>query len=217
MLQRITKGELFHAQIALAVAISLQVIVWKMNDELLAGPQYLLLLAEVGLAVLISFTVNMRSVHERGLNHLFAVILLGLISAANVSSLMLVLHALIVSHAAFSGPELLTSAVAILLTNVIVYALWYWEIDSPGLSRKRWSKHDKDFQFTQQDLKNEFSGWRPQFFDYLYLSITNAINFASADARPLTHAAKMLMGSQALISVLTLALVLARSVSILGT
>ena len=217
MLQRITKGELLHAQIALAVAIALQLLVWKMNDDLLAGPQFLLIPTEIGLAVLISFTVNMRTAHERGINHLFAVILLGLISVANVSSLLLVLHSLVITHATFSGPELLTSAIAILLTNVIVYALWYWEIDSPGLSRKRWSKHDKDFQFTQQDLKGEYPGWHPQFLDYLYLSVTNAVNFASADARPLTHAAKLLMGSQALISVLTLALVLARSVSILGT
>jgi uncharacterized membrane protein len=97
-----------------------------------------------------------------------------------------------------------------------VYALWYWEIDSPGLTRTLWSKYDKDFQFTQQDLEQEFPRWHPQFLDYLYLSITNAVNFAPADARPLTRQAKMLMASQSLISVFTLALVIARSVSILG-
>jgi hypothetical protein len=216
MAQRIAKRELFQAQIALFVAILLQIIVWKMNGELLVGPQYLLIATEIIFAVLISFTVNMRTMHERGVNHVFAIGLLGAISVANVSSLILVLHSLIVTHSAISGPELLASALAIFLTNIIVFALWYWEIDSPGLSRKRWSKNDKDFQFTQQDMKEDFPHWHSEFLDYLYLSITNAINFAPADARPLTHGAKLLMGTQALISVLTLALVIARSVSILG-
>jgi uncharacterized membrane protein len=94
--------------------------------------------------------------------------------------------------------------------------LWYWEIDSPGLTRTHWSKHNKDFQFTQQDMQTEFPSWQPQFLDYLFLSVSNAVNFAPADTRPLTHQAKMLMSSQSLISVFTLALVVARSVSILG-
>lgn len=212
---RISKRELIQAQIALFVAFALQLVVWKINDELLVGPQYLLIPTEILLAILIGFTVNMR-VRLRTLNHLLAVILLALISLANVSSLVLVLHSLVIAHVAVTGPELLASAIAIFITNIIVFALWYWEIDSPGLTRKRWSKHDKDFQFTQQDMPKDFPDWRAEFLDYLYLSVTNAINFAAADSRPLTHSAKLLMGSQALISVFTLALVIARSVSILG-
>jgi hypothetical protein len=216
MVRHISKRELFQAQTALFVAIALQVVVWEINDELLAGPQYLLIPGEILLALLISFTVNMHTVRQRAVNHVLVIALLALMSIANVSSLVLVLHQLVVEHAIVSGPELLASAIAIFMTNIIVYALWYWEVDSPGLSRKRWSKHDQDFQFTQQDLKKEFPEWRSEFLDYLYLSITNAINFAPADARPLTHSAKLLMGSQALISVFTLALLVARSVSILG-
>ena len=68
----------------------------------------------------------------------------------------------------------------------------------------------------QQERRSEFIGWTPQYLDYLYLSVTNAINFASADTKPITRNAKFLMGAQALISVFTLALVVARSVSILG-
>ncbi len=139
------------------------------------------------------------------------------ISLANITSLALVLQSLVTGRGEFSGVHLLASAIAIFLTNIIVYALWYWEIDSPGLTSKRWSTSDKDFQFTQQDMVAEFPKWRPEFVDYLYLSVTNAINFAPADARPLTRSAKMLMASQALVSVFTLALVIARSVSILGS
>jgi uncharacterized membrane protein len=199
------------------MAIALQGLVWKINDELLIGPQYLIIPAEIMLVVLIGFTANMQKVRKLGIHHGIAVALLGLLSMANLSSLILVLHSLIISHVAITGTELLTSAIAIFMTNIIVYALWYWEIDSPGLSGRRWSKQDKDIQFTQQDMRKDFPTWQPAFFDYLYVSTTNAINFASADVRPLTHAAKLLMGSQALISIFTLALVIARSVSILGT
>ena len=213
MPQVLTKKELFHAQLALFVVIGLQLVVWRMNGQFLVGPQYILLPIELALALFIGFGSGRRHV----VYHLTALILLGIISVINVTSLILVLHSLIIEHVTVTGPELLSSAIAIFITSIIVYALWYWEIDSPALSNTRWTKNDKDFQFPQQDMKQEFPGWRPQFIDYLYLSVTNAVNFAPADSRPLTHTAKLLMASQALISVFTVALVIARSVSILGT
>jgi uncharacterized membrane protein len=217
MLHPITKRELVHAQLALLAAITLQVWVWHMNSDLSIGPQFLIILTEVLLVAVIGFTANMQHMRRMGLHHALALGLLALISVANITSLALVLQALIVTHATLTGTELLTSAIAIFMTNVIVFALWYWEIDSPGLSRTRWSKNDRDFYFPQQDMKKDYPFWSPEFIDYLYLSLTNAINFASADSRPLTHAAKMLMGIQALVSIFTLALVIARAVSILGT
>lgn len=216
MLRVLAKRELFHAQLALLVAIGLQLAVWRMNGQFLVGPQYVLIPIEIALALFIGFG-SKRTTGKRGISHLASLVLLGIISVINVVSLILVLHALAIQHVAVTGPELLGSAIAIFITNIIVYALWYWEIDSPALSNTRWTKNDKDFQFPQQDMKQEFPGWHAQFFDYLYLSVTNGVNFAAADTKPLTHAAKLLMGSQALISVFTLALVIARSVSILGT
>ena len=215
-MHRIAPKELVQAQAALFVAIALQALVWKINGALLVGPQYLILAAELILAVLISFTVNMQQAHKWGVHHALVIGFLALLSIANITSLVLVLQTLVVGHAEITGSELLGGAIAIFITNIIVFALWYWEIDSPGLTRRRWSKNDKDFHFTQQDLKADFPTWKPIFLDYLYLSVTNAINFAPSDARPLTHAAKVLMGLQALVSVFTLALVIARSVSILG-
>lgn len=213
----ISPRELLQAQLALILAIALQVITNRVGSEILPGAQYVIIAVELGLALLLGLTANTTKVHTRRVHHFFAVILLALISAANVVSLAWVLHALVVDHGVIDGLELLGSALAIFLTNIIVFALWYWEIDSPGLTRTNWSKFDKDFQFTQQDNEKEFPDWKPQFLDYLYLSITNAVNFAPADARPLTHQAKLLMAAQSLISVFTLALVIARSVSILGS
>lgn len=216
MLHRIARRELVQAQIALFVAIALQAAVWKINHEFLLGPQYIIIPAEIFLVVLLSFLANKSAARRMGIHHGLALLFLALLSLANFTSLILVLHSLVISHTEVSGPELLASALAIFLTNIIVFAVWYWEIDSPGLTRKRWSKNDQDFQFTQQDMRERYPKWMPEFLDYLYLSVTNAVNFAPADARPITHTAKLLMGSQALISVFTLALVIARSVSILG-
>ena len=154
--------------------------------------------------------------HRSGLYRTLSFVLLGLISLANITSFFLVARLLIMGSSNLNGRELLVAALAIFLTNIIIFALWYWEIDSPGLTGSRWSKHDKDFQFTQQDIGKDFMDWQPGFIDYLYLSVTNAINFAPADSRPITSQAKMLMGIQALVSAFTVALILARSISILG-
>jgi uncharacterized membrane protein len=213
---RITKRELLQVQIVLLATIALQLATRHIGNALLPGSQYLIILIELGLALLIAFTVNRHKSNNIGIHHILAVILIGLISAANISGLVYVLQSLIVNHASLSAEQLLAAAIPIFVTNIIVYALWYWEIDSPGLTRTHWSKHEKDFQFTQQDLEKEFPAWEPQFLDYLFLSVSNAVNFAPADTRPLTHQAKMLMSSQSLISVFTLALVVARSVSVLG-
>lgn len=217
MMHRIGRGELVQAQLALLVAISLQLITRHIGSDALPGSQYFIIITELVLAVLIGLTVNMHTAREKGVYHVFAILLLGTISVANISGLFFVLHSLVIEHGVVNGERLLASALAIFMTNIIVYALWYWEIDSPGLTRTLWSKFDKDFQFPQQDLQQEFPKWRPQFADYLYISITNAVNFAPADAKPLTRQAKLLMASQALVSVFTLALLIARSVSILGS
>jgi uncharacterized membrane protein len=217
MMHRISRAELFQAQLALLVAIALQIITRHIGSNVLPGSQYLIIVIELILAVLIGLTVNIHKAQDKGVYHVFAGLLLGTLSVANISGLFFVLHSLIVEHGVLNGEQLLASALAIFLTNIIVYALWYWEIDSPGLTRTLWSKYDKDFQFTQQDMAKEFPKWRPEFIDYLFLSITNAVNFAPADTRPLTRQAKLLMASQSLVSVFTLALVIARSVSILGS
>jgi uncharacterized membrane protein len=212
----ITWKELLLAQIVLFVAIGLQIFSWSISDSLTYGPHPLIIVSEIILSLVIGFSARHPQIVGRSLYRTFSFVLLGLISAENISSLIVVSRLLITQGSHLTGYELLASALAIFLTNIIVFALWYWEIDSPGLSGKKWSKHEKDFQFTQQELSRDFKGWTPSFSDYLYLSVTNALNFAPADTRPLTSQAKALMGVQALVSVFTLALVLARSVSILG-
>ena len=58
-------------------------------------------------------------------------------------------------------------------------------------------------------------GWRPQFVDYLYVSLTNAAAFSPTDTMPLSPQAKLLMGLQSLVSLVTIGLVVSRAVNIL--
>lgn len=215
MTYKISARELWQAQVTLIIAVILQLVVWRINDRL-SSLQMALIASEIAMLLIIALTTSIGSRRSYTIRHISALSFLALISFENIFSLFLVLESLVTGSAVATGLQLLSLAVAIFLTNIIVYALWYWEIDSPGLTLKRWTKHDRDFQFTQQDFPKDYPGWRPQFIDYLYVSITNAINFAPADTRPVTRPAKLLMGSQALVSVFTLAIVIARSVSILG-
>lgn len=212
----ITRKELFLAQLALYVAIALQLSTWFISGNLNYGPHPLIIISEVALAFIIGVSSQKPRLLAGTIYRSLSFALLGLISIENITSVMVVTHLLITQTDYVTGYNLLASALAIFLTNIIVFSLWYWEIDSPGLSGKKWSKHDKDFQFTQQDMSKDFPHWQPTYPDYLYVSVTNAINFAPADTKPLTLQAKSLMGVQALVSVFTLALVVARSVSILG-
>lgn len=215
MLENIAKKEVVQAQLVLFFAVFLQILVWRTTHGINKF-QVGIVAVEILMLAVVSFSSNVKTRKTRSIHQYSAIVMLGLMSAANISSLILVVGSLITGNSTLSGTQLLASAIAIFATNIIIFALWYWEIDSPGLTKQRWSIKDKDFQFTQQDLSKEFPDWKPEFVDYFYLSLTNAINFASADARPVTHGAKILMGLQSLISVFTIALLVARSVSILS-
>jgi len=101
---------------------------------------------------------------------------------------------------------------------VLIFALWYWELDRGGpADRCHAVRMYPDFLFPQlQQPDLAPADWKPSFTDYLYLSLTNAISFAASDVTPLTRWAKMMMMLQSAVSVAAIALVVARAVNILG-
>jgi len=106
---------------------------------------------------------------------------------------------------------------AIWLTNVIVFALWYWEFDRGGpVARAHAHRDHPDFLFPQMQAP-EFAtdDWEPGFADYFYLSFTNATAFSPTDVLPMTAWTKMTMLVQSVVSLTTVALVIARAVNIL--
>ena len=112
------------AQVALYVAIGLQLFSWNLSGSLTYGPHPLIIVTEIVLSLVLGVSARSPRLLTRRLYRTFSFILLGLISAENISSLIVVLKLLIAQGSHISGYELLASAVAIFLTNIIVFALW---------------------------------------------------------------------------------------------
>jgi hypothetical protein len=147
-----------------------------------------------------------------------ALLLIGIVSAANLLSLGLLCHYLLHHASSTGGRTLIRAGVEIWITNVLLFAVWYWELDRGGpQARKRADCPPPDWLFPQ--MTEERLGrwnWRAAYPDYLYLSFTNATAFSPTDAMPLSHMAKMLMLVQSLASLVTIGLVVARAVNILS-
>jgi uncharacterized membrane protein len=141
---------------------------------------------------------------------------IGIVSAANAASIVLLIHLLLNGASANASP-LLRAAVHMWVVNVLLFALWYWQLDGGGpIDRPRCAPADRDFLFPQQTEEALLeSGWRPQFLDYLYVSFTNASAFSPTDTMPLSRWAKMLMLLQSAISLALAVMVVARAVNIL--
>ena len=113
---------------------------------------------------------------------------------------------------------LLGGGAAIFVTNVIAFGIWYWELDRGGpFARRSGQRPYPDFLFPQMsDADKAPPDWRPTFVDYLYVSFTNVVAFSPTDTMPLTRWAKAMMTMQSLVSMTTIALVIARAVNVLG-
>ena len=206
---------LWHVQITMLLAIGLQLL---LPDHYVIGSRYILLLIEFLLLVTLSFTTPKASVFtslSRRINVFGLLILTGL---ANSYSLIEVARQLLQNGHVANGHELILTALNIYITNIIIFGLWYWEMDGGGPGQRRQAaKHEHDFMFPQHQNENyQHPRWQPTFVDYLYVSSTNAMAFSPTDTLPLSRRAKLLMLAQAAIALITIALVAARAVNILG-
>lgn len=194
-------------------AIALQLLLPK---RLTAGPPWLLPALEAALLVGLAMASPRRVEHEHRARRLTAVTLTAVVSVANIVSLALLSHELL-HHGARNGRELIISGALIWITNVLIFGLWYWETDRGGPGRRAAGEDGPpDLLFPQMsDDRIEPVGWRPQFIDYLYVSLTNALALSPTDTMPLTPTAKSIMGLQSLVSLVTIGLVVARAVNIL--
>jgi uncharacterized membrane protein len=142
---------------------------------------------------------------------------IGIVSAANALSIGLLVH-LLINGAGATASTLLRAAVHMWVVNVLLFALWFWQLDGGGpMERPRCAPAQRDFLFPQQtEAALQQDGWRPLFLDYLYVSFTNAAAFSPTDTMPLSRWAKMLMLVQSAISLALAVMVVARAVNILS-
>lgn len=212
---RPTAGEhRWPAALAVAVAIALQL---ALPDPLVPQTRYLLPALEVALllALLVAnpFRVDRESVALRVVGLALAV----LVAASNGWSAVLLVLDLVTGRPV--GPEeLLLAGAAVWLTNVLAFALVYWELDRGGpASRAAAARTHPDFLFAQmQNPELTTRDWEPRFADYLYLSFTNTTAFSPTDVLPLSRWAKLTMLVQSAVALVVVALVVARAVNVLG-
>jgi uncharacterized membrane protein len=201
------------AQLSVLLAIVVQVL---LPERLTAGPGWLVPSLEGALLFgLIVVTPNvLEDEHPR--RRRIALSLTAFVTVANIFSLAALTHFLL-HHEVSDGRGLIGAGVLIWLTNLLIFALWYWEMDrgGPGL-RAAGRDQPPDFLFPQMsDDRIEPRDWRPKFVDYLYVSLTNNTAFSPTDTMPLTPAAKAVMGVQSVVSLLTIGLIVSRAVNIL--
>jgi uncharacterized membrane protein len=212
---RVERGDPYWpAQLTVAVAIGLN---FALSERVTVGPTWLLPAVEAVLLVALVVIAPARATkHSVGRRRL-ALAVIGLVSLTYVVSVALLVHFLVNGGAA-GGHRLILSGTVLWATNVLLFAVWYWELDRGG-PVVRFTHPDTlaDFQFPQMENPHFAPpGWRPGFGDYLYTSLTNATAFSPTDTMPLTLTAKALMSVQSLAALVTVALVVARAVNILA-
>ncbi len=202
-------------QLVVAGAILLDI---SLPQKLTLGPNWLLPSFEGLLLIgLMIASPNPRMRHSPGRRKV-AIALIALVSVVNFISLVLLCHFLL-HHGTKQeqGRPLILAGIVLWVTNVLLFGLWYWELDRGGpLARALEPEAVPDFLFPQMaDPQYAPEGWMPGLVDYLYVSFTNATAFSPTDTMPLTQSVKLLMSAQALAALLTIGLIVARAVNIL--
>jgi hypothetical protein len=143
---------LWPARLAILCAIALYV---TLPDRLTIGPSWGPPVLEAVLVASLTVMAPVRHTREIAVQRLISYVLTGLINLANISSLVLLIAALLHHGVALQGrpldgPTLLFAALEVWLTNILVFALWYWELDRGGpVERRRPSHREPDFLFPQ--------------------------------------------------------------------
>jgi hypothetical protein len=186
--------------------------------DLIVGPIWLL---PTLIVVLLVPTVVSHRVGRHSLNRALGIIINGITTLALIGSVILLVRTL--SSHRESPLQLLRSGGLLWLTNVIVFALWYWRLDGGGpvLRHKQNKFGSTSFLFPQMQIPHdervqfECVRWRPRFIDYLFVAFTQSSTFGPTDAPLLARWAKVLAMTQILISLTIVVLLISRAVGVL--
>jgi hypothetical protein len=204
---------LWPGQLAILGCLALYAL---LPQRLAFGPNGLLPAAEF--AALVVLVVATRRDLGVGFRRGLTLGLLVVVTITNLVSLgLLVDYLLEGGHA--RGADLIGGGVLIWSTNLLLFAVWYWWVDRGGPLNAEGSQSPglPDLLFPPMtDEAYAAPGWKPNFCDYLFVSLTNQSAFSPTDTLPLTLRVKLLMGVQATAALVTLGVIIARAVNILG-
>ena len=182
------------------------------------GPDWLVLVLVV---VLLTPTIVFHQTGKRRANQIFGYLAQSVVTLSLIASLTLLI-ARLPSHKETPG-QLLRAAAALWISNMLVFASWYWRLDAGGPNQRDLQRSHTDgaFLFPQMvldpDLRREMGEdqWRPGFVDYLFLAFNTSTAFSPTDTAVLSRPAKLGTMLQSLISLAIIALLAARAVNIL--
>jgi hypothetical protein len=211
-------GALLLQRLAAVVGIlSLGVLYLFLSDKLIPSliPRWLPLLLDVILVVPFVYSLAMRRHLSHRLTRLLGFLLAGIATLAVVTSIVLLLVTL-PSRASKDSISLVRDAAILWISNILVFGLWYWELDGGGPLKRHKAGHKAiDFMFPQQ-VDGDTNGWAPHFIDYVFLAFNTATAFSPTDTPPLSRPAKVLMMTESIISLIIVAGIAARAINILG-
>jgi uncharacterized membrane protein len=204
----------WEPQLVVACTIALQL---SLSNQVTIGPTWLLPALEGALLIGLVIVSPRPNVRHSPIRRRVAIGMIAFVSAANIASLVLLSHRLL-HGGKENGHQLILSGIVLWCTNVLLFGLWYWETDRGGpVAREKGERDFPDFLFPQMTSPRWApKDWMPRLIDYLYVSLTNATAFSPTDTMPLTATAKWLMGTQSIVSLVTVGLVVARAVNILS-
>jgi hypothetical protein len=203
---------------ALLAFLAIGAIYVALPRNLVVGPTWLL---PTAIVVLLVPTVVSHRVGKVSFNHALGILINGITTLALIGSVVLLVRAL-PSHKE-SPMQLLRSGGLLWLTNVMVFALWYWRLDGGGPTRRHQENKfgSTSFLFPQMQIPHDeraqfaCARWRARFVDYLFVAFTQSSTFGPTDAPLLARWAKVLAMIQILISLTIVILLIARAVGVL--
>ncbi|QMU77575.1 DUF1345 domain-containing protein [Streptacidiphilus sp. PB12-B1b] len=214
--RRRTQGE---ARWAVTLVLCVGIVVqWMLPERFTVHPHWLLPVLELALmGALAVANPHRRMERSSTLLRALGLLLAAAVSLANGWSAVLLVRDLVNGSPAVGAVTLLTTGGGVWLTNIIAFSLWYWEWDRGGPAARAMGTHQfPDLLFPQMQQEGIApADWEPEYPDYLYVAFTNATAFSPTDTMPLSRWAKVLMTIQSVVSLLTLALIVARAVNVL--
>lgn len=205
-------------RVQVTIAISVAIVLMLLLPSRVANhPRWILPGLAVVLLIGVFIAKSTRSEKRSRTLRLVSLSLIGVMSLSNAISAGRLIVDLVRTEGVRDPSQLLLTGASIWFTNVIVFGLWYWQFDRGGpVERAAGIEPFPDLLFPQMTSPELApSDWEPGFIDYFYVSFTNATAFSPTDTLPMTRWAKLTMLSQSAISVVTVALVIARAVNIL--
>jgi uncharacterized membrane protein len=155
--------------------------------------------------------------HRSPTLHRLTVALLVIMTTGTVLSVIVLAVDILVAVKGVTATALLGRGAAIWVENVIVFSLWYWQLDRGGpAERAAGIPVPPSFAFPENATPELApAGWRPAYPDYLYLAYTNATAFSPTDTLPVRRWAKLTMMIQSTLSLVIAILVIARAINVL--